>query len=161
MNSSFDYKFGKFVISKTFIVHSSKNFFTFIPPNPILKGHLILCSKREVLNLNELSNEEIFDYSLTLQYINKRLQLFYETNSSTISLQEGENAGQLIHHFHVHIIPRIKGDFENGDEIYNKIINFDDEFNKSFQDFINDENKKLEVKEIIENFNNFILKSFI
>jgi hypothetical protein len=40
-------------------------------------------------------------------------------------------------------------------------MSFDEEFNKSFQDFINDENKKLEVKEIIENFNNFILKSFI
>ena len=38
-------------------------------------------------------------------------------------------------------------------------MSFDEEFNKSFQDFINDENKKLE--EIIENFNNFILKSFI
>ena len=37
-------------------------------------------------------------------------------------------------------------------------MSFDEEFNKSFQDFINDENKKLEVKEIIENFNNFILK---
>ena len=40
-------------------------------------------------------------------------------------------------------------------------MSFDEEFNKSFQDFINDENKKLEVKEIIEYFNNFILKSFI
>jgi len=40
-------------------------------------------------------------------------------------------------------------------------MSFDEEFNKSFQDFINDENKKLEVKEEIENFNNFILKSFI
>ena len=36
-----------------------------------------------------------------------------------------------------------------------KIINFDDEFYKSFQGFFNDKSKKLEFKEIIKNFNNF------
>jgi hypothetical protein len=38
MNVSFDYKFGMFVIQKMIILHSSKYFFTLVPPNPILKG---------------------------------------------------------------------------------------------------------------------------
>ena len=161
MNSSFDYKFGKFIISKSFIIHSSKNFFTFFPPNPILKGHIILCSKREVANLNDLNNEEIFDYSLTLQYINKRLQLFYETNSSTVSLQEGENAGQLIHHFHVHIIPRIKSDLTDNDSIYIKLKNFDEEFIKEYSEIYGNEKKKLEIKNEVDKFKNFIVKTYI
>ena len=122
---------------------------------------IIICSKREVPSISDLTNEDIFDFSLTLQYLSKKIEQFYKVNSTNISIQDGIESGQNINHFHVHIIPRIKGDFENGDDIYNKIMSFDEEFNKSFQDFINDENKKLEVKEIIENFNNFILKSFI
>ena len=122
---------------------------------------ILICSKREVPSISDLSNEEIFDFSLTLQYLSKKLEQYYKVNSNNISIQDGIDSGQTINHFHAHIIPRIKGDFENGDEIYNKICAFDEEFKKKFNDFINDENKKLEVKEIIENFNNFILKSFI
>ena len=38
MNVSFDYKFGMFLVPKMFILHSSKYFFTMVPPNPILRG---------------------------------------------------------------------------------------------------------------------------
>lgn len=41
MNASYDYKFGKFTIPKMFVLHSSKHFFSFVPPNPILKGRMI------------------------------------------------------------------------------------------------------------------------
>ena len=32
--------------------------------------------------------------------------------------QDGEQAGQTIPHVHVHIIPRVAGDFLNNDQIY-------------------------------------------
>ena len=66
----------------------------------------------------ELSNEEIFDYSLTLQDLMKRIELYREVNSCTISIQEGIYSGQKINHFHAHIIPRYQGDFEKNDEIF-------------------------------------------
>lgn len=42
MNASFDYKFGRFLIPKIFVIHSSKHFFTMVPPNPILKGRKLI-----------------------------------------------------------------------------------------------------------------------
>jgi hypothetical protein len=38
MNVAFDYKFGNFIIPKQLVLHTSKYFFTMIPPNPVLKG---------------------------------------------------------------------------------------------------------------------------
>jgi bis(5'-adenosyl)-triphosphatase len=135
MNVSFDYKFGNFIIPQKLVLHSSKFFFTMIPPNPILKGRniypnlidILICSKREVNRFSDLQNEEIFDYSLTLQYISKLIENYYKISSSTISIQEGEYTGQSISHFHAHIIPRTKGDLVSNDYIYTKLKTFDDE----------------------------------
>ena len=121
MNVSFDYKFGMFVIPKQLILHSSKYFFTLVPPNPALKGHIVICSKREVSSFSDLQNEEIFDFSLTLQYISKMIEVYYKVGSSTFSIQDGEEAGQAIPHFHAHIIPRSKGDLSTNDYIYTKL----------------------------------------
>lgn len=43
---------------------------------------------------------------------------FHETNSSTVTVQDGEHAGQTVRHVHCHIMPRRPGDFEHNDDIY-------------------------------------------
>jgi bis(5'-adenosyl)-triphosphatase len=55
------------------------------------------------------------------------LESYYKANSTTISIQDGEDSGQTISHFHAHIIPRNKGDLTSNDYIYTKLKNFDDE----------------------------------
>lgn len=161
MNASFDYKFGKFTIPKMFVLHSSKHFFSLVPPNPILKGHILICSKREVPSLSDLTNEEIFDYSLTLQYISKRVELYQNVTSSTISIQDGEDAGQVINHFHAHVIPRAKGDLNSNDEVYSKLNHFDEDFIREFTELLQNDKNKQELKDEVENFKNFILKTYI
>ena len=88
----------------------------------------------------------------------KRIELYREANSCTISIQDGENCGQKINHFHAHIIPRYQGDFEKNDEIYDKLVNFDEEFIKQFPSFLNNEKQKNELKAEVENIKNFMNK---
>lgn len=76
---------------------------------------------------SDLQNNEIFDYSLTLQLITNILESYYKVNSSTIIINEGEQTGQTIPHFHAHVIPRTKGDLTNNDLIYSNSRTFDDE----------------------------------
>ena len=38
MNVTLDFKFGNFIIPQKLILHTSKYFFTMVPPNPVLKG---------------------------------------------------------------------------------------------------------------------------
>ncbi len=161
MNVSFDYKFGMFLIPKIFIIHSSKYFFTLVPPNPIMKGHILVCSKREVTSFSDLSNEEIFDFSLTLQHMSKMVENYYRVKSSTISIQDGELAGETIPHFHAHIIPRKEGDIEQNDQIYSKLENFDDIFVKEMTGLQTNLKNQLELKEAVESFKEFILKFYI
>jgi diadenosine tetraphosphate (Ap4A) HIT family hydrolase len=48
----------------------------------------------------------------------KVLDDYYDAKSTTITIQDGEFAGQTVKHVHCHIMPRKPGDFENNDEIY-------------------------------------------
>ena len=109
----------------------------------------------------ELSNEEIFDYSLTLQDLMKRIELYREVNSCTISIQEGIYSGQKINHFHAHIIPRYKDDLDNNDDIYSKLSKFDDEFIKMYPVLLTDDKKKVELKAEVDNIKNFMNKLYI
>lgn len=122
---------------------------------------ILICSKREVPSISDLTNEELFDYSLTLQYISKRIELYCKASSTTISIQEGEDAGQTIPHFHAHVIPRFKGDLSSGDEVYIKLTQFDDGFLKEFAELQKNEKNKQELKEEVENFKTFILRTII
>lgn len=52
-------------------------------------------------------------------------EVFYQTTSSTVTVQDGEFAGQTVKHLHCHIMPRREGDFKYNDEIYIKLAKHD------------------------------------
>ena len=159
MNASFDFKFGRFKIPKTLVIYSSKHFFTMFPPNGRLKGHLLIISKKDISSLSEMSNEEVFDYSLTLQYIMKRLELYYNTNSSCVHIQEADDMRTNISQFHAHVIPRIKGDIQDHNEIYDKMPSFDEEFIKEYSELMLNEKNFNDVKASVDKFKVFIVQS--
>lgn len=88
---------------------------------------VLICSRREVPFFSDLQNNEVFDYSLILQYITSMIEGYYKCTSSTIIINEGEDAGQTIPHFHAHIIPRMKGDLNKNDVVYSNSRRFDEE----------------------------------
>ena len=91
----------------------------------------------------------------------KRIELYREVSSCTISIQEGANSGQKINHFHAHIIPRYNGDLENNDDIYSKLAKFDEEFIKLYPILMTDDKRKKELKAEVDNIKNFINKLYI
>ena len=96
-----------------------------------------------------------------MQDLVKRIELYREATSCTISIQDGENCGQKINHFHVHIIPRYQGDLERNDDIYDKLARFDEEFIKNFPDFLTDEKRKSQLRAEVENIKNFMNKLYL
>ncbi|KAI8821676.1 HIT-like domain-containing protein [Fimicolochytrium jonesii] len=66
---------------------------------------------------------------LTAQKVGAVVEKEYKGESLTITLQDGPMAGQTVPHVHVHIIPRVKGDWANNDEIYPEIDKKEREMN--------------------------------
>lgn len=87
---------------------------------PVLPGHAVVLPSRRVLQLSELSTlelDELFECVRTAQY---QLQQDQPTAvlDYNIAVHDGPAAGQAVPHCHVHIVPRVEGDLEDNDQIY-------------------------------------------
>ncbi|CAO1615120.1 unnamed protein product [Sympodiomycopsis kandeliae] len=83
-----------------------------IPPNPSVK------------RLSQLPSESLHTFLSTIQTVVSTLEHLLGCTSTTISIQDGAEAGQSVNHLHVHILPRKVGDFVVNDKIYEHLEKF-------------------------------------
>ena len=77
---------------------------------PIVPGHILVCPIRAVQSCENLTKDE-WDAILALKSIVcAALIKAFEVESFNFAWNNGENAGQTVPHFHLHIVPRKKGD---------------------------------------------------
>lgn len=69
----------------------------------------------------DLSAEEVSDLWHTAQAISTPLEHYFKSHALTFAMQDGENAGQTVPHVHIHVIPRVGGDFVPNDKIYDEL----------------------------------------
>eukprot|EP01023_Acetabularia_acetabulum_P000896 TRINITY_DN10340_c0_g1_i1.p4 TRINITY_DN10340_c0_g1~~TRINITY_DN10340_c0_g1_i1.p4 ORF type:complete len:169 (-),score=17.25 TRINITY_DN10340_c0_g1_i1:973-1479(-) len=117
-NHSTQMQFGGFGIEDKEVVQTSELSFAIKTLKPLVAGHTLVCPKRLVSRFKELTGEEVADVWLLAQDIGKQIKQLQQVDSVTFSVQDGKEAGQVIQHFHIHIIPRQPGDFEPNDKIY-------------------------------------------
>ena len=87
----------------------SKYSYGIVNLKPVVPGHVLVIPKRIVKRFAELSAEEVSDMFLSAQEIGKVIEREFKGESLTITVQDGESAGQTVAHVHVHLIPRVKG----------------------------------------------------
>ena len=80
---------------------------------PVSKGHVLIISKKHFENYFDLGVNELFSLHMTIQNVKKIIDKNYHPDGYNIGCNCGEAAGQTINHFHLHIIPRYKGDIDN------------------------------------------------
>ncbi|HEV8052891.1 MAG TPA: HIT domain-containing protein [Parachlamydiaceae bacterium] len=84
--------------------------FSFLTHMPIVPGHLLICPIRVVESCEELTNEEwkaIFDLQ---RQVCQALKKTFDSEGFNFAWNMGENAGQSVPHYHLHVVPRKKGD---------------------------------------------------
>lgn len=80
--------------------------FAFPGKMPILPGHILVCPRRIVETMEELSNNELHGlFSLVADVKAALVNEFGATGFNT-AWNEGRVAGQTVPHLHIHIIPR-------------------------------------------------------
>ena len=80
---------------------------------PVNKGHALIIPKRHVENYFELPFKEQAACIFMLNKVKQIILDEFTPDGFNIGVNVGEYAGQTIHHTHIHLIPRYKGDVEN------------------------------------------------
>jgi diadenosine tetraphosphate (Ap4A) HIT family hydrolase/carbonic anhydrase/acetyltransferase-like protein (isoleucine patch superfamily) len=82
-----------------------------IPRHGIDKTQLLITSKRHVSSINQLYDNELLDIFQLIKY---GLNVLKRNNieNYNIAINKGQIAGQTVTHFHIHLIPRTKGDIK-------------------------------------------------
>lgn len=84
--------------------------FAFLNKMPIVPGHTLICPKRPVAFSHELLDNEWRDIFSLKMTVRKVLQQSLDAEGFNFAWNEGAVAGQTVPHFHLHVVPRKKGD---------------------------------------------------
>ncbi len=110
-------------------IYEDDNFRAILDAAPASKGHALILPKSHFSNLYELDDE----YAAKIMPLAKKLVTdmteVLKCDGFNLVQNNGEVAGQTVFHYHLHLIPRYKGDsagltFNSGKA--------DDDFNKKF-----------------------------
>ena len=116
------------------IVYEDEVGMVFLDINPCQKGHLLVIPKEHYENLNEVPEEKLAALFEIVKKMTKLLEEKLGASSFNIGWNHGKDAGQVIPHLHIHIIPRYPNDGggsmqtivnvgdENLEETYQKLI---------------------------------------
>lgn len=77
---------------------------------PITPGHTLVAPKRCVARYDDLTSEERRDVEELRQKICSALKRSFDAEGFNFAWNEGKDCGQSVPHFHLHIVPRKKGD---------------------------------------------------
>ncbi|KAK7541984.1 HIT-like domain-containing protein [Phyllosticta citribraziliensis] len=112
--------FGAFPITPQ-IFHLTPLSFALVNLKPLLPGHVLVCPRRVVPRLSQLSAAEVSDLFLAVQRVSRMIERVYAADALNVAIQDGVAAGQSVPHVHAHVIPRRSGDMDSrggGDRVY-------------------------------------------
>ena len=84
--------------------------FAFLSNIPITPGHTLIAPKREVTSIAELTEAEFLAVKQLTEVVASRLEDVLDAQGFNFAWNQGENFGQSVPHFHLHVVPRTSGD---------------------------------------------------
>lgn len=99
--------FGPYTIHSGQIFVLRKNAFAIVNLKPFSPGHVLVCSRRCVPKMQDLTEIEAVDLFMTAQEVAKMLQTVYKVENCELVCQNGPEAGQTVKHTHFHIRPHM------------------------------------------------------
>lgn len=88
-----------------------KNVFAMVNHRPFLPGHVVVCSRRPVPKIADLTEIETLDLFMSAQEVCKKLSALNNCVYD-ISVQNGKDAGQTVPHVHLHLVPHLAPNME-------------------------------------------------
>lgn len=92
------------------VVHEDQSTIAFLDIGPLAEGHLLVVPRMHVSRLSDLPAEVAADLGSKLPLLGRALMKVTGNSAFNVLCNEGEAAGQVVKHVHVHLIPRRSGD---------------------------------------------------
>ena len=86
------------------------DFIAILDAFPANEGHTLVIPKKHYKNIFEIDEKTISQAYVLAQKIAKAIKNTLNIENINILQNNGETAGQSVHHFHIHVIPRLKND---------------------------------------------------
>lgn len=94
----------------TATLFEDEDFRVILDANPASKGHALILPKEHYADLFELSDELAAKVLVLAKKMITKLTDVLGCDGYNVVQNNGETAGQTVFHFHMHLIPRYKGD---------------------------------------------------
>ncbi|CAK1546449.1 unnamed protein product [Leptosia nina] len=117
--------FGHVRVPDSCVFYKSKLTYAFVNLRCVTPGHVLIAPLRMAERNRDLTEEEAEDFYRTIRLVQKLMEKVHSTQSCTVTIQDGPDAGQTVKHLHCHILPRKKGDFIDNDLIYLELAKHD------------------------------------
>lgn len=92
------------------IISQNDNAIAFLDAFPLSPGHTLIIPKRHYSKVQDMNSEYSSAMFDLLRVVTEAVEKVTRAKASTIAIHNGVEAGQLILHVHIHIIPRFSGD---------------------------------------------------
>ena len=94
-------------------IYENDLFRVILDNGPATDGHALVLPKDHYANLFEIPADTAAEAMKTAQTVAAMLKEKLHADGLNLVQNNGETAGQTVHHFHMHISPRYKGDGQN------------------------------------------------
>lgn len=91
-------------------VYENEKTFAFLDIHPVNAGHTLVVPKAHATNIFDISPEDWAAVAEAVRILSIAIEKGVNADGVNIAMNNREHAGQVVHHPHVHIIPRFKGD---------------------------------------------------
>ena len=96
--------------SPSSVVYEDESTLAFLDIMPRAPGHTMVIPKRHCENILDLPDGEFLPLFRTVATVTRRIMEVLKPDGFTIGINHGEVSGQVVKHFHIHVIPRFKDD---------------------------------------------------
>ena len=91
-------------------IYEDENTIAFLDIMPANKGHCLVIPKKHAATLIEMDESDLEAVVKAAKKVARALSLSFGNGSFNLVMNNGKEAGQVVHHAHLHLIPRFQKD---------------------------------------------------
>lgn len=91
-------------------VYEDSYVISFLDIMPASKGHCLVVPKKHSPTLTEMGDDDLMATIKAAKKVASALSLSFGNGSFNLVMNNGKEAGQIVNHAHIHIIPRFQKD---------------------------------------------------